>query len=109
MILTALGVLLLVVGIICDIFGAIGMHRFNNFYLRLHAATVGTIGGKFYPLVGVGLIAIDMGLWIVAGIAFLSALLVMITTPVGSHVLAFAAAKRNIIHIEKNEFTGDSE
>ena len=108
MILASIGFILLIAGVICDVFGAIGMHRFDNFYLRLHAATVGTIGGKFYPLIGVTLIAADMRLWSIAGIALLSALLVMITAPVGSHALAFAAAEKNLVPIEKNEFTGDS-
>lgn len=39
-----LGCLLVVLGGILDVVAAIGINKFNNFFLRLHAATVGTIG-----------------------------------------------------------------
>ncbi|KUH32426.1 cation:proton antiporter [Thermococcus celericrescens] len=107
MILSLIGVVLLIVGAVCDIFGAIGMHRFGNFYLRLHAATVGTVGGKFYPFIGAGLIALDRGLLSVAGVAFLSAFTLLITTSVGSHALAYAAERAGVVKIEHNELGGD--
>lgn len=107
MILTLMGLILLFMGAVCDLLGAMGMHRFNTFYLRLHAATVGTVGGKFYPILGVTFIAAEKGLWPVVGISVLTALLVLITTPVGSHALAYAASKARIVEMELDEFRGD--
>ncbi|HHI00249.1 MAG TPA: cation:proton antiporter [Thermococcus litoralis] len=107
MILTLMGLILLFMGAVCDLLGAMGMHRFNTFYLRLHAATVGTVGGKFYPILGVAFIAAEKGLWPVVGISVLTALLVLITTPVGSHALAYAASKARIVEMELDEFRGD--
>ncbi|MEM4040850.1 MAG: monovalent cation/H(+) antiporter subunit G, partial [Ignisphaera sp.] len=57
-ILVIIGEILVIIGAICDLLGAIGLLRFPNFYVRLHALTVGTIGGAFVPLIGVALIAI---------------------------------------------------
>ncbi len=93
-----IGIALVVLGAIMDLIAAIGMNRFTNFYLRLHAATVGTIGGSVYPLVGLALIALCSDVFptlterlYVAGIALVTAFFVALTAPVGSHVLARAA------------------
>jgi len=56
-----LGAFLVVLGGICDLFGAIGLLKFPNFYVRLHAATVGTIGGAVVPLFGVSMLALGAG------------------------------------------------
>ncbi|MEM0296778.1 MAG: monovalent cation/H(+) antiporter subunit G, partial [Zestosphaera sp.] len=39
------GQVLITVGVFCDLVASISMLRFPNFYTRLHAATVGSIGG----------------------------------------------------------------
>ena len=39
-----IGLALVVIGAISDLIGALGMIRFPNFYVRLHAATIGAIG-----------------------------------------------------------------
>ena len=96
-----IGVALIVLGAIMDLIASIGMHRFRNFYLRLHAATVGMIGGAFYPLIGLGLLSLSLeylGItrYYIAGISFVSALFVLLTAPVGSHVLARAAHRAGI-------------
>jgi len=95
-ILIAIGEILVAIGAICSLIGAIGLLRFPNFFVRLHALTVGTIGGAFVPIVGLGLIAIgleDLGTyrWFLAGASFVSALLLLFLAPVGSHVIARAA------------------
>lgn len=97
-----IGMILIIVGGVMDLLASIGMNRFKNFYLRLHAATVGTIGGAFYPLIGLGLIVLTLhGFGIVkyyiAGIAFTTAFFLLITAPVGSHVLAQGAHKGRIV------------
>ena len=80
LIVVYVGEILVGIGVLCDLIGAIGMLRFPNFYLRLHAATVGTIGGAFIPLIGVALMAIGstylgMYRWFVAGGAIVTAFL----------------------------------
>ena len=95
LIVVYVGEILVGIGVLCDLIGAIGMLRFPNFYLRLHAATVGTIGGAFVPLIGVALMAIGstylgMYRWFVAGGAIVTAFLILILAPAGSHALARA-------------------
>ncbi|MEM4748801.1 MAG: monovalent cation/H(+) antiporter subunit G, partial [Thermosphaera sp.] len=52
-----LGLALIGLGGLSDLIASIGMHRFKNFYLRLHATTVGTIWGAVFPIIGASLIA----------------------------------------------------
>ncbi|MEM0504957.1 MAG: monovalent cation/H(+) antiporter subunit G [Sulfolobales archaeon] len=97
-IMVGIGSVLLFIGAICDLLGALGMNRFPNFFVRLHAATVGTIGGAFYPLIGTALIAFGsefLGLyrWFVGGCSLVSAFLILMLAPAGSHALARAAHK----------------
>ncbi len=96
------GIILVVLGGILDLIASIGMNRFKNFYLRLHAATIGSIGGGFYPLIGIGLVALTLhGLGImkyyIAGIAFTTAFFLLITAPTGSHALAQGAHKARVV------------
>ena len=55
-----IGALLMIIGAVCDLIGALGFIRFPNFFVRLHAATIGAIGGAVYPLFGVALVALVM-------------------------------------------------
>lgn len=95
-ILMAAGTLMIVVGAIADLIGSIGLLRFPNFFVRLHAATIGTIWGAFVPLIGAALFAagyVELGTyrWFVAGGATITALLILLLGPVGSHALARAS------------------
>lgn len=95
------GLALLVVGVFCNVVGAIGMLRFPNFYVRLHAATVGAIGGVFYPLLGAALLAltfsdpIEVKLPLATG-SVLVAVFVVLTAPIGSHAIARAAHRSGV-------------
>ncbi len=96
------GMALIFIGGILDMIASIGLNRFKNFYLRLHAATVGAIGGGFYPLVGIGLVVLtihDLGTmrYYVAGIAFVTAFFLLLTAPVGSHALAQGAHRSRTV------------
>lgn len=96
-----IGLGLLALGAVMDVIAALGMNRFKNFYLRLHAATIGVVGGAFYPLIGLGLLSLSLeqlGVtrFYIAGLSFTSAFFVLITAPVGSHVLARAAHRFGI-------------
>jgi multicomponent Na+:H+ antiporter subunit G len=95
-VLMFLGTLMIVVGAIADLIGSIGLLRFPNFFVRLHAATVGTIWGAFLPLIGAALLAagyVELGMyrWFVAGGAVVTASLILLLGPVGSHALARAS------------------
>ncbi|MCD6196849.1 MAG: monovalent cation/H(+) antiporter subunit G [Staphylothermus sp.] len=100
-----IGLILVFLGGILDLLAAIGMNRFKNFYLRLHAATIGAIGGGFYPLIGLGLISLTLD-WMgtnrfyVAGISFTTAFFLVLTAPVGSHALAQGTHKSRIVEPE---------
>ncbi len=96
------GLALVALGGLMDLIASIGMHKFKNFYLRMHAATVGMIGGAFYPLIGLGLLSLsltELGAtrFYLAGVSFVTAFFVLITAPVGTHVLAKAAHRYGVV------------
>ncbi len=104
-ILVIIGEVMVAVGVISDLIAAIGLLRFPNFFVRLHAATVGTIWGAFVPLIGAAFIAagskfLGMYRWFVAGGAVITAIFILILGPAGSHALARAAhrSKAAIVH-----------
>ncbi|NPA48144.1 MAG: sodium:proton antiporter [Thermococci archaeon] len=89
------GMVFIVIGAIYDLIAAIGMLRFSDFYMRTHAATVGTIGGAVLPVFGAGLVALvspQLGelRFFMAGIAFTVAMLILMVAPTGTHSLVSA-------------------
>jgi monovalent cation/proton antiporter, MnhG/PhaG subunit len=92
-----IGACLFILGGVFDLLAAIGMIRFPNFYVRLHAATIGAIYGAVLPLIGISLMALGLpelpNRYVVAGASFITSLILLIVAPVGSHVLAYAAHK----------------
>ena len=103
--LVIVGEVLVAIGVFCDLMGALGMLRFPNFFVRLHAATVGTIGGAVVPILGAALIAAGCDFlgyyrWFMAGAALVTAILILIIAPAGSHVLARATHKSKIVPVE---------
>ena len=100
-ILVYIGELLVAIGVFCDLAASIGMIRFPNFYTRMHAATVGTIGGAVVPLIGVALMSLGCE-WLgtyrffLAGASLVAGLLIMLLAPVGTHVLAQAAHRARL-------------
>ncbi len=104
-ILIYVGWALLVIGAIADLIAAIGLNRFPNFFVRLHAATIGTIGGAFYPLLGVALIAFGAEFlgpyrFFMGGAALVTAFLILLLAPAGSHALARAAHRSKVVKPE---------
>jgi len=103
--LAILGEILIAIGAFFDVVAAIGLLRFPNFFVRLHAATIGAIGGAFVPLIGVALLAAGCGFlgpyrWFMAGAAAVTAVLILILAPVGSHILAKAAHQSRTAVVE---------
>ncbi len=104
-ILVWIGGVMIVVGVISDLIASIGMLRFPNFFVRLHAATIGTIWGAFLPLIGAALVAAGSEFlgeyrWFMAGGAVITAFLILILAPAGSHALARAAYRSKAAKVE---------
>ncbi|AMM54749.1 monovalent cation/H(+) antiporter subunit G [Pyrococcus kukulkanii] len=103
-ILFYLGAFMIIIGGICDIFGAIGLLRFPNFYIRLHAATVGTIGGAVIPLFGTSLLALGADFlphkYAIAGASFVTGVIVLLAAPAGATALAYATHKAKLVKWE---------
>ncbi len=102
---SVVGLILVAVGAFCDIAAAIGINRFPNFFVRLHAATVGAIGGAVIPTFGAGLIALgspELGNYrfFVAGVSFTTGLMIMILGQAGAHALARATLKAKAAPLE---------
>jgi len=104
-VLIYIGLALIGLGAVSDLIAAIGMNRFKNFYLRLHAATIGTIWGAFTPIIGASLVAIgyeELGeyRWFMAGAGVVTAVLILILAPAGSHALARATHRARVVKVE---------
>lgn len=94
--LVIIGQALVLVGVLCDLIAAILMIRFPNFYVRLHALTIGSIGGAVVPMVGAALIACGAAYlgplrWFLVGASLVAALFVFVLGAAGSHAIARAA------------------
>lgn len=95
-ILFYLGISLALAGGVLDVLAAIGFFKFKDFYTRLHAATIGAVGGGFYPLIGLSLVSLSLDIPLQARLAFfgvcvLSAAIIAIGVPSGTHALARAS------------------
>lgn len=85
--------ILLVVGALFALVGAIGVLRFPDLYTRMHAASkAGTLGSGILLLaLAVAAQQYDVGSRAVAGIVFL-----LLTAPVSAHLLARAAVSAGV-------------
>lgn len=104
-VLVWIGMIMVGVGAFADLVAAIGFNRFRNFYMRLHAATIGAIWGAFLPLIGVSLLAtgcycLGEYRWFMAGGSLVTAILILILAPAGSHALARATHRAGIVPVE---------
>ena len=88
MILETLSWICLLLGAVLGIVGGIGMHRFPEFYTRLHAAGITDTLCAALFLLGLGFQA---GLSLAAFKLFLIFIFIFITSPTASHSLANAA------------------
>ncbi|MGB9828071.1 monovalent cation/H(+) antiporter subunit G [Thermosphaera chiliense] len=120
-IITYIGLALIGLGALSDLIASIGMHRFKNFYLRLHATTVGTIWGAVFPIIGASLIAfvyepLGSYRYLMGGAGLVTALIIMLLAPAGSHAIARAVHRAGVarvvpcIHDELNpQLCGDRQ
>jgi len=108
-ILTVLGAVLVAVGAFYELVGALGLLKLPGFFLRLHAATMSCIGGSVLSLIGTALLALgleEMGTQrlYVAGTCIVSAVIILLLAPSGSHSLAKAAYTANAAPKEPLEY-----
>ena len=90
--LEIVGFALLLVGLFCANVGAIGLVRFPDVFIRSHAATVSSMGGAVVSIVGVALMSGELG-WAFFAKAILVAIIIVFTSPTGSHAILRAAYK----------------
>lgn len=89
------GILLLLLGVFCANVGAIGLVRFPDVYIRSHAATVSIIGGAVVSIIGVALISSQLDGAFFAKAVF-AALIIVFTSPTGTHAILRAAHKSRV-------------
>jgi len=83
-----LGYILIIIGILFDIFGCIGLVRFPDVYNRLQAATKCVTLGTIFLLVGV---AAASGSGPISAKAIICAVFILITSPTAAHAIAKGA------------------
>ncbi|MFW5912121.1 MAG: monovalent cation/H(+) antiporter subunit G [Candidatus Hadarchaeota archaeon] len=88
-----IGKLIVIIGGIFSIIGAVGILRMPDPYNRIHSQTVGVVGGTI--LIIIGAIVIEGTQTHVIKLVLI-ALLIFITNPVGSHAIARSAHKSGI-------------
>jgi len=80
-----IGYILIVIGILFDIFGCIGLVRFPDVYNRLQASTKCVTLGTILLLFGV---ALTSGSGATSGKAIICAIFILITSPTAAHAIA---------------------
>ena len=83
--ISALGYIIMLIGVVFDLFGCVGLIRFPDVYNRLQAATKCVTLGTIFILAGTAIVAATPTISIKA---ILCAVFVLITSPTGAHALA---------------------
>ena len=83
-----IGYILIIIGILFDIFGCIGLVRFPDVYNRLQAATKCVTLGTIVLLIGV---ALASGSGAMAAKAIICAVFIILTSPTAAHAVAKGA------------------
>ncbi len=83
-----IGYIFIIVGILFDIFGCIGLVRFPDVYNRLQASTKCVTLGTILLLVGVAFIS---GVGSISSKAIVCAVFILITSPTAAHAIAKGA------------------
>lgn len=105
MILDILSWIFLVVGALLGVIGGIGIHRFPDFFSRLHAAGITDTGCAALVLLGLGL---QSGWSLVSLKLFLVFAFLYFTSPTAGHSLANAALKSGLKPQVKDDGRGNS-
>ncbi len=96
-----IGEILIGIGVFCDVMAAIGFYRLPNFYCKLHSLTLGSIGGAVVPLIGISILSLGcdfLGMYklYIAGGSLVTAIMILIVAPIGSHAIARAAYRSGV-------------
>lgn len=83
-----IGYILIIIGVLFDIFGCIGLVRFPDVYNRLQASTKCVTLGTVLLLIGVALIT---GSGPISAKALICAVFILITSPTAAHAIAKGA------------------
>ena len=83
-----IGSILIIIGVLFNICGCIGLVRFPDVYNRLQAATKCVTLGTVMLLVGVAVVS---GMGPTAGKAVICAVFILITSPTAAHAIAKGA------------------
>lgn len=81
---------MLLTGSFLLLIGAVGLHRFRDFFARTHAGSVTDTGAAGLILIG---LMLQAGLTLIAAKLFLILLFLWFTSPTASHVLAQSALR----------------
>ena len=97
-----IGITLTTIGAVFDVIASIGLLRFPEFYVRLHAATIGSIGGAVVPIIGVAILALSCTFlgpqrFFIFGCSIVIAMIIFFVAPVGSHAIARAAYRSRTV------------
>ena len=92
------------VGCFLNLMATIGLHRFPDFYTRLHAGTKCTTFGSIFLILAV--IIQSVRVWVIAGAsspqsvlsihAFIALIAILVTNPTGAHAIARAGHRSKI-------------
>jgi len=88
-----IGLVFVIIGVLFDLFGCIGLVRLPDIYNRLQAATKCVTLGTCMILIGIFFI---MGIGSAGIRAILCAMFILFTSPVGAHALARGAHRSGI-------------
>lgn len=94
-----IGYILIITGVLFNIFGCIGLVRFPDVYNRLQASTKCVTLGTILLLVGVALIT---GLGATGAKAIICAVFILITSPTAAHAIAKGAHASGVKLWEKS-------
>ncbi len=90
--MSVLGDVLIVLGSTLLTIAALGLHRFADFYGRLHSASKGASAGFLLLALGASM---HLGSLAARVQLLIAALLLVVSTPVGAHLLARSAYRSN--------------
>ena len=86
-----IGIILISIGVIFSVLGALGLVRMPDIYNRLQTSTKATTLGAFSTIIGVGFMHPE---WLIK--TLLIAFFILMTAPISSHNLGRAAHKLGI-------------
>jgi len=94
-----IGYILIIIGILFNIFGCIGLVRFPDVYNRLQASTKCVTLGTILLLVGVAIVS---GSGATAAKAIICAVFILLTSPTAAHAIAKGAYASGVALWEKS-------